>query len=201
MIIAVEGIDGAGKNTLVRAVAERLAAETLAFPRYEVSAPAQLARAALNGMMGDLADSAYGMASLFALDRAGAKSLLDAYVDAPDTLLILDRYVASNAAYTSARTGDDAAVRWVAELEFSTLGLPTPDLQILVDTPPEQARERAQRREASDASRARDRYERDLDLQEATYRAYAELAEAQWVSPWVRAADAQTIIQAVQAVK
>ena len=77
MIIAIEGIDGAGKNTLVRAIRERVDADVLAFPRYDVSAPAQLVQEALHGRMGDLTDSAYAMATLFALDRHGARGQLE----------------------------------------------------------------------------------------------------------------------------
>lgn len=154
MIVAVEGIDGAGKHTLVAAVKERFGAETLAFPRYDESVHAQLASDALHGRMGDLADSAFGMATLFALDRHGAKQLLDGFAGATDKIIVLDRYVASNAAYTRARTGDPAAVRWVHDLEFGKLQLPQPDMQVLVDTPPDVARDRAAAREERDASRS-----------------------------------------------
>lgn len=195
MIVAVEGIDGAGKHTLVAAVKERFGAETLAFPRYDESVHAQLASDALHGRMGDLADSAFGMATLFALDRHGAKQLLDGFAGAPDKIIVLDRYVASNAAYTRARTGDPAAVRWVHDLEFGKLQLPQPDLQVLVDTPPDVARDRAAAREERDASRTRDRYERDVALQVATFEAYAELAEANWASRWIRASDPAVIMQ------
>ena len=197
MLISIEGIDGAGKNTLVTALKERFGAETLAFPRYETSVHAQLAQDALHGRMGDLTDSAFGMATMFALDRHGAKELLDGFAGHRDRIIILDRYVASNAAYTSARTGDAAAVKWVHDLEFGKLGLPKPDLQVLVDTTPDVARERAEAREEQDATRTRDRYERDVALQVATFQAYAELAEQNWVSRWLRTADPAVIMQAV----
>lgn len=197
MIIAVEGIDGAGKHTLVTAIQDELGAQTLSFPRYEDSIHAQLAHDALHGRMGDVTDSAFAMATLFALDRHGAKELLDEYVDTDDRILILDRYVASNAAYTSARTGDEAAAGWVAELEFGRLGLPKPDLQVLVDTPPDTARERALSREAADDTRARDRYEHNMALQVATYEAYVGLAESGWASRWVVGTDPAVIMQQV----
>lgn len=197
MIVAVEGIDGAGKNTLVTAVQQRSGADTLAFPRYADSVHAQLAHDALHGRMGDLTDSAFGMATLFALDRHGAKTLLDGFAAAPDRVIILDRYVASNAAYTKARTGDPAAVKWVYELEFEKLSLPKPDLQVLVDTNPDVARERAAAREEQDESRTRDRYERDAALQAATFEAYVELAEMNWGSRWLRTSDPAVIMQAL----
>lgn len=203
MIIAVEGIDGAGKRTIVEAIQREYGARTLAFPRYETSIHAQLAQQALHGKMGDLTDSIYGMATMFALDRCGAKAQIAEYAGAAagDGVLVLDRYVASNAAYSWARSGDRGIVDWVADLEFGQLGLPVPDLQVLVDTPPAVAQERAVQRAAADATRARDRYERDGSLQQATYEAYVELAETGWASQWLRTTEAGTIMQAVEAVR
>ena len=207
MIIALEGIDGAGKHTLVQKLIRELAAAdgidsaaTISFPRYDESLHAQLAADALHGKMGDLTESAHGMAVMFALDRYGAKEELGLWAASISDVLLLDRYVASNAAYTSARTGriDDRA--WVAELEFDRLGLPRPDLQVLVDTAPETARERAAKRESLDALRTRDRYERDTSLQDATFAAYEDMARTSWEGRWIRATEAAPIIQAVKAL-
>ncbi|AKK02531.1 dTMP kinase [Corynebacterium epidermidicanis] len=188
MIIAIEGIDGAGKNTLTTAVVEVLRksgqeVQTLAFPQYESSIPAQLASRALYGQMGDLTDSAYAMATLFALDRHAALEKLQRAATSSEVLL-LDRYVASNAAYSVARTQEPDMADWIAELEFSLLGLPRPDLQVLLDTPVEVAADRAQRREALDSSRTRDVYESDADLQARTAEAYRRLAQSHWQGRW-----------------
>ncbi|BAU95138.1 thymidylate kinase [Corynebacterium suranareeae] len=180
MIVSIEGIDGAGKNTLVSALTQVIDAKVLAFPRYETSIHAQLAAEALHGRMGDLTDSAYAMATLFALDRHFAIDDLNA-----PGVVLLDRYVASNAAYTAARLLDDDAPRWVADLEFGRLKLPRPTLQVLLDTPAEVAQDRARRREAIDSSRARDRYESDSALQERTAEYYRRLSAENWISPWM----------------
>ncbi|WPF66642.1 MULTISPECIES: dTMP kinase [unclassified Corynebacterium] len=201
MIISIEGIDGAGKNTLVGAIRAELGAEVLAFPRYEQSVHARLAQRALHGEMGDLVDSVYGMATLFALDRRGAAAELRPYQSGG--IVVLDRYVASNAAYSAARLAADPrrseeVVKWVRELEFEQFGLPVPDLQVLLDTPPGEASARAQAREQRDTSRTRDRYERDGGLQERTYAAYRELARRQWAGPWLVASEPQEVVQAVR---
>lgn len=207
MIIALEGIDGAGKNTLVQKLIRELAAadgidsaSTMSFPRYDESLHAQLAADALHGKMGDLTDSAHGMAVMFALDRYGVAGELRQWASSSSDVLLLDRYVASNAAYTSARTGHIDDRSWVAELEFDRLGLPRPDLQVLVDTAPETARERAAKRETFDVSRTRDRYERDTALQDATFAAYVDMAESGWEGPWVRASETGPIMQAIGAL-
>ena len=189
-LIAVEGLDGAGKNTLTTAVTaglrERgLTVARLAFPRYG-RVHADLAAEALHGRLAGVADSAYTMALLFALDRHQALGDL-ARLRAGHDVVLLDRYVASNAAYTVARCGSaeaDEALRWVADLEFDRLGLPVPALQVLLQVPVELAAERASAREAGDPARTRDRYERDGELQSAVAGAYSRLATEAWMSPW-----------------
>ena len=192
-LIAVEGLDGAGKNTLVTGLVERWTASglqvaTFTFPRYGQSATADIASEALHGAHGDLRDSVYAMALLFALDRAGAAADIAAATETSD-IVILDRYVASNAAYNAGRLEQDAdgeVVRWVADLEYGRFGMPVPDRHVLLGVPAEVAMQRAESRAAADASRARDAYERDSDLQRRVDAVYRQLAEAQWTSPWHR---------------
>ena len=191
MLIVIEGLDGAGKRTLSRGLQQAFAAAgrsvaTLAFPRYGQSVTADLASEALHGRHGDLADSVYAMAVLFALDRAGAKEHIGELCTRHD-VVILDRYVASNAAYSAARLHQDAAgemVSWVADLEYRRLGLPQPDRQILLDVSVELAAQRARRRADEEADRARDAYERDDGLQHRTAAVYAGLAAAHWHGRW-----------------
>jgi dTMP kinase len=190
-LIVVEGLDGAGKRTLSDALCAALAARgarvaRYAFPRYDADVHAELAREALYGRHGDLAASVHGMALLFALDRRDAAPQLRAARDAHDVVLV-DRYVASNAAYNAARLHQDAGgeiVGWVRELEVERFGVPVPDHQLLLAVPRAVAAERAAHRERTDSGRARDAYESDAALQERTAAAYAQLAATSWLSPW-----------------
>ena len=103
------------------------------------------------------------MALLFALDRAGAVEDIHAATEAYD-IVILDRYVASNAAYNAARLEQGAGgemVRWVVDLEFGRFDMPVPDRHVLLGVSPEVAMQRAASRADQDAARARDAYERD----------------------------------------
>ncbi len=192
MLIVIEGVDGAGKRTLTNGLraafegAGRTVA-TLAFPRYGVSVPADLAAEALHGRHGDLAESVYAMAVLFAMDRAGARTEIE-HLTSANSVVILDRYVASNAAYSAARLHqgpDGEVVAWVHDLEYGRLQLPAPDWQLLLDVPTELAAQRAVHRAAQEADRARDAYERDDGLQRRTAAAYIGLADANWAGPWV----------------
>ncbi|AEG83288.1 dTMP kinase [Corynebacterium ulcerans] len=192
MIIAIEGIDGAGKNTLVRALVEKLDARVLGFPRYQDSIHAQLAQKALYQEMGDVSDSIYAMALLFALDRREIAEELQAYKGSKD-IILLDRYVASNAAYSAARAQDWNLVTWVSDLEFGEFGLPTPDIQVLLNTSPEVAAQRAAQREEQDEDRSRDCYETNDSLQIRTSDAYARLAEEERFSPWIVAQSGDSV--------
>ena len=192
MLIAIEGVDGAGKRTLSEGLRTSFEASgksvtTLAFPRYGQSVTADIAAEALHGEHGDLTSSVYAMALLFALDRAAAIGEIERLTRASD-VVILDRYVASNAAYSAARLHEDAAgqaVAWVHGLEFQRLGLPAPDWQVLLNVTAELAGERARSRAERDPTRARDSYERDDGLQQRTGAVYAELAAAGWGGRWL----------------
>ena len=192
MLIAIEGVDGAGKRTLTQGLCTALEAAgrsvaTLAFPRYGQSVAADVAAEALHGQHGDLASSVYAMAMLFALDRAGAAAQIRELCGGHD-VVILDRYVASNAAYSAARLHQDAGgevVDWVHQIEYQRLQLPAPDWQVLLGVSAELAGQRARDRARQDASRSRDAYERDNELQQRTGAAYAGLAAAGWGGRWL----------------
>ncbi len=192
MLIAIEGVDGAGKRTLTEGLVAAFHAvgksvATLAFPRYGQSVTADIAAEALHGQHGDLASSVYAMAMLFALDRAGAIGEIEALGRDHD-VVILDRYVASNAAYSAARLHQDPAgeaVAWVRELEYHRFALPAPDWQVLLNVPTELAGQRARSRAETEPGRARDAYERDDGLQQRTGAVYAGLAAAGWGGRWL----------------
>ena len=192
MLIAIEGVDVAGKRTLTQGLCTAFEAAgrsvaTLAFPRYGQSVAADVAAEALHGQHGDLASSVYAMAMLFALDRAGAAAQIRELCGGHD-VVILDRYVASNAAYSAARLHQDAGgevVDWVHQIEYQRLELPAPDWQVLLGVSAELASRRARDRARQDASRSRDAYERDNELQQRTGAAYAGLAAAGWGGRWL----------------
>ncbi|MDR7301290.1 dTMP kinase [Haloactinomyces albus] len=190
-LIVIEGLDGAGKRTLADGLVAELdrrghSVARAAFPRYGADVHADLVAEALRGAHGDLADSVYGMAVLYALDRHGAVEALHTDLRQHDVVL-LDRYVASNAAYGAARLHQSAEgdfVAWASELEIERFALPRPDLHILLQVPTALAESRAEQRERSDTERRRDRFETDSSLQQRCAEVYTELAESGWWSPW-----------------
>lgn len=191
VLIVIEGVDGAGKRTLTNGLRTAFEAAgrtvtSLAFPRYGHSVEADMAAEALHGAHGDLADSVYAMAVLFALDRARARAEIERLQAAYDVVL-LDRYVASNAAYSAARLhqgADGEVVDWVRVLEYERLALPRPDAQVLLAVPTELAARRAEHRANTEADRPKDAYERDGGLQQRTSDVYTALAAGGWCGRW-----------------
>lgn len=192
-LVAIEGLDGAGKRTLTTALTgawqqagARVA--TMAFPRYGADVHADLVREALHGEHGDLAESVYGMAMLYALDRLGARAEIERLL-ADNDVVLLDRYVSSNAAYQAARAGegpDGPVVGWIRHLEIERFGLPVPHAQVLLAVPTDVAGERARGRASAEPGRERDAFESDAGLQERCAAAYEQLAALGWLAPWHR---------------
>lgn len=191
-LIVIEGLDGSGKQTLTNSLSDRWRADgrtvaTMAFPRYGLDVHADLVQDALYGRLGDLSDSVYGPALLFALDRRAAAAEIRELLAANDVVL-LDRYVTSNAAYGSARLGgpavDTGFAAWVRELEVERFGVPVPDRQVLLATPLAVAAQRARSRAEQTSDRALDSFEADAGLQQRTGEMYAALAAERYLSEW-----------------
>ena len=191
-LLVIEGLDGSGKATLTASLSAKWQAQgrrvaRLAFPRYADNVHAALVKDALYGRLGDLSDSVHGPALLFALDRRDAADEIRDLLATHD-IVLLDRYVASNAAYGAARLGapavDNDFPEWVRALEIDRFDVPVPDLQILLDVAPAVARARALRRADASTDRALDTFEADGGLQRRTAAMYAALAQAQYLSPW-----------------
>ena len=155
----IEGVDGAGKRTLTDGLRAAFEADgstvaTLAFPRYGASVHADLAAEALHGGHGDLSDSVYAMAVLFALDRAGARDEIGRLHGRlrrrdPRPLRRVQRRLQRGAAAPGRRRRRG---RLGARPRVRPVRPAAPDWQVLLDVPAELAAERAEHR-ANDRSR------------------------------------------------
>jgi dTMP kinase len=176
------------KRTLVDALAAALVGPVvrLAFPRYGEDVRADLTRDGLLGNLGPFGDEVYGMAMLYALDRHSALPQLRTSLASAE-YVILDRYIASNAAFGAARLRQDARgefVHWVRDIEVGRVRLPVPHIHLLLRVSPRVAAERSQRRGETDAARGQDKWETDDGLQSRAAAVYDQLADAAWLAPW-----------------
>src|SRR6266511_2463740 len=105
LLVAVEGLDGAGKSTQVALLASALSAvDVVSFPRYDTFFGRHI-RHLLDGEGEVSAQSVdpRSMALWYALDRV---QWARDRKPATDGVVLLNRYTLSNAVYQSARAGD-----------------------------------------------------------------------------------------------
>jgi dTMP kinase len=185
VLIAIEGIDGAGKGTQAARIAETAAAQehsvaSFSFPLYDGNPFSRAIADYLNGEFGAADDVHPELAALlYAGDRFHARPRLLAAVEEHD-LVICDRYVASNAAHQGAKLEGAAQRRlldWLEEVEYGEFGLPRPDLVVLLDAPVALARELVGRKAARGYTTLEaDIHEADAGHSGATREVYLELA-------------------------
>ena len=112
--------------------------EAFSFPRYGEQSAGPIEEY-LNGAYGDpTAINPYAASLFYAVDRFAASEKIKAALAAND-LVILDRYVDSNIAHQGGKITKPAAQKefaaWVYELEYRVLGIPQPDLVIILHVP------------------------------------------------------------------
>ncbi len=167
-LVAIEGVDGAGKTTQAELLRASVASagrdvKLRSFPAYDSVIGRQIRE-----MLRDSAPlDARSAALWFATDRRQAleHDPLRAEVE------ICNRYTLSNAVYQSARAPEDETIyEWVLDLERE-LGIPAPDLTFVLDVTPALVAERTRARAELDA------YERQRDLQDRVRAAYLAAAD------------------------
>ena len=188
-LIVLEGTDGSGKSTQFGRLTEHLeqdgtAFHRLRFPRYENESSA-LIRMYLGGAFGSdpEAVNAYAASMFYAVDRC-ASYLQDWKADYEEGALFLaDRYTTSNAVHQGSKlepTQREEYFRWLGEIEYEKMGLPAPDLVILLDMPVELTQQLMRKREADTDTHA-DIHEQNLSyLEQCRHCAKAAAAYYGW---------------------
>ena len=184
IVIAFEGIDGSGKTVQMQRLAKRLTergmrVETRSFPAYGSFFGREIG-CMLSGSEGVTADQVdhKSMALWFALDRFDQ---FRDYREGEADVLLINRYVLSNAVYQSIRDRDLAEpdlLEWVFDLEFGHFGLPVPDVHVVLDVGTEIAGGNVDKKGFRDyVGNARDVYESIPGIQERARLKYLEYAQ------------------------
>ena len=170
-LIVFEGTDGSGKSTQFELLAKRLEAEQigfqrLRFPQYEEPSSA-LIRMYLGGAFGDdpEAVNAYAASTFYAVDRYASYQCVWKDYYQGGGFVVSDRYTTSNAVHQGSKVpeGERAEFfRWLYDLEYDRMGLPRPDLVVLLDMPVELSEQLMRKREQSTGTHA-DIHERNED--------------------------------------
>ncbi len=145
-VILVEGSDCSFKETNSIALYENLKnmgydVRKYHFPNYE-SPSAALVKMYLSGALGDNASqiNPYVASQFYAVDRVASyiTEWKDFYLNGG--IVVLDRYVESNAIHQGAKFTDIAEknkfLNWVHNLEYNLNKLPKPDIVFFMDMPP-----------------------------------------------------------------
>lgn len=176
-IIAIEGLDGSGKETQSLILKKRLddngcRTGLMSFPDYdsEGSAPVRLY---LSGALGTHPDdvNAYAASVLFAADRLCSWKGRYEREFADCDFIIANRYTTANAYHQLSklpREEWDSFLDWLYTLEFDRMALPRPDKVICLLNPPEKSIELIEKRSAETGVK-KDIHEADADYLRRCY--------------------------------
>lgn len=181
MIIAIEGLDGAGKHTQTVIVQKALIDKgidvtTGSFPRYGDTLHSEFISDYLAGQYGNPSDVAPELAGmLFARERIESIDWINCKTSASQ-VFIVDRYTPSNLAYQLAKVPEGEQLNLGKELltyeQYHKV--PNPDLIVYLKWPVESCVERIKQR-ATIGSRGEDEIEKDIAYLRSTGKVYDNL--------------------------
>ena len=168
--IVIEGLDGSGKATQSKILAEKLMAQgknikKLEFPDYSNPSSA-LVKMYLGGEFGDKPSDVnpYAASAFYAVDRVASylKFWKEGYQG--DTVILSDRYATSNIIYQMSKLEKsqwDEFIEWQEDFEYNKLSIPKPDLVIYLDVEPEVSQKPMLKRYGGDNDK-KDLHEKNL---------------------------------------
>ncbi len=185
-LIAIEGLDGSGKETQSKLLLEALTASgvkavCISFPDYE-SKSSEPVKMYLSGELGTSPGDtgAYAASSLFAVDRLVAFRTKHKDIAAhPDTVIIANRYTTANAYHQLSKLPEsewDAFLAWLWDFEFGKLGLPEPAGTVMLSLSPEISARLIEKR-CEQNGIVKDIHEADMDYLASCRRASAYVSE------------------------
>jgi len=181
LLIGIDGGDGAGKKTqaglLQNSLAEHSAAALVNFPRYQTPTGKVVARMLHDKTVDPATLDPYVTSAPFTLDRLAAMPHLKELRRVGH--VIADRYVSANVAYQAAKLeGEERQqfIRYIEELEYDTLGLPRPDVVIVLSVPATVSRRLMEQR-AVEEGRPLDQLEQKTWYQKCVGRVYHDLCK------------------------
>ncbi len=142
--MVIDGIDGSGKATQTKLLADRLKKEkvpvkTIDFPRYYDNFFGALIGEYLSGLHGDFIQADPRLASvLYAADRFETSAKIKEWL-AAGFVVVADRYVSANQIHQGGKIADPKKrqefLTWLDKMEYGVFKIPKPDLVIYLDVP------------------------------------------------------------------
>lgn len=145
-LIVIEGTDGSGKETQAKLLCQSLErlclpVNFLSFPCYGTPACAPV-EMYLGGKFGKKPEdvSPYAASVMYAIDRYASFKTRWATAYEKGEIFVADRYTTSNAVHQAAKLPPEdrtAYLEWLYDIEYNKIGIPSPDLVVYLDLPPE----------------------------------------------------------------
>jgi dTMP kinase len=155
--IAIEGIDGSGKETQTKMLVEALEAKgfscaTFAFPAYQENIGGKLLAELLAGKRGDFVNADPRLASLpYSIDRYQSSHAIRTALG-EGRVVVTDRFSGSNQIHQGGKIKSDDErleyLEWLDAVEHNLLGVPRPQLAIYLKAPVEVSLERLKEKRA-----------------------------------------------------
>ena len=141
-LVAIEGIDCAGKGMQSRILAKKLSGALFNFPAYETNT-GRLIKTALE--TGSISPHSEAWACLLSANRYEVKKLLESCLRHAD--VVCNRYYPSNIIYS---TASGLNTDWLKALDEC---MPEPDIVIVIDIPVEESISRKHRRDVIESDK------------------------------------------------
>lgn len=148
ILIAIEGVDGSGKETQTKLLGENLKKrgydiEVIRFPDYDAKSSVLVKMYLMGEFSKDpKAVDAYQASTFFAADRYASwmtGSWREHYLSGG--IILADRYTTANMVHQAGKIKDlskrDDFLDWLYDFEFRLYGIPVPDLVFFLDVPPQ----------------------------------------------------------------
>lgn len=185
--IVIEGTDGSGKATQAKILADRLRKAgykiaTFDFPQYFKSS-SDFVKAYLQGRYGSIQEVSPKKASLlYAIDRFEAAADIRQALG-EGKIVLANRYVGSNMGHQGShfKTSEERLqyFLWDLDLEYNTLEIPRPDLNIVLRVPAEVAQALVDKKHGSERAytkgKKRDLLESNLEHLKRAEQTYLEM--------------------------
>jgi len=184
IFIVIDGSDGAGKSTQYAKLCERIKdegieLETIKFPQYKQPS-AYFIEQYLQWHYGQADDvPAKRTSVLFAVDRFAAAQHIRERLE-QGVAVIADRYVVANMGLQGAKMDNPDErhefFRWLDEFEYTIMGIPRPDINIVLSVSVEQTARNMTKRTA-ESDHPSDVHEANPDFLRRSVEVYHEICE------------------------
>ncbi len=184
VFIVIEGTDGTGKATQTKKLVEHLqknkAVAVFDFPQYGQPS-CHFVESYLNGKYGTEVNP-HAASLFYALDRYEASFKIKQAL-AEEKIVVSNRYVASNMGHQGGKI-DDARKRqeyftWNDNIEYSILGIPRPDINIILWIPADIAQQLVDKKGSREylGGQKRDLHEKDIAHLKRAEQVYLEITK------------------------